>query len=59
MKRGSNQNIKVTIIGTLIVIVTAIAVGYASFSESLTISGSASVKSSTWSVVFTNISNEN
>ena len=57
MKRGSNQNIKVTIIGTLIVIVTAIAVGYASFSESLTISGSASVKSSTWSVVFTNISN--
>lgn len=57
MKRGSNQNIKITIIGTLIVIVTAIAVGYASFSESLTISGSASVKSSTWSVVFTNISN--
>ena len=54
MKRGSNQNIKVAIIGTLIVIVTAIAVGYASFSESLTISGSASVKSSTWSVVFTN-----
>ena len=32
MKRGSNQSIKVTIIGTLIVIVTAIAVGYASFS---------------------------
>ena len=56
MRRGSNQNIKVMVIGTLIVIVTAIAIGYASFSESLTISGSASVKNSTWSVIFTNLS---
>lgn len=56
MRRGSNQNLKITVIGTLIVIVTAIAIGYASFSESLTISGSASVKSSSWNVVFTNVS---
>ncbi len=56
MRRGTNQNLKITIIGTLIVALTAIAVGYASFSESLTISGTASVEKSNWKVIFKNLS---
>lgn len=56
MRRGTNQNLKVTIIGTLIVALAAIAVGYASFSESLTISGTAAVEKSSWKVIFKDLS---
>ena len=48
MKRGKNKDWKLAMIALLIVSSVAITIGYASFSQILTINGEATVEKSTW-----------
>ena len=56
MKRGKNKDWKLAMIALLIVSSVAITIGYASFSQILTINGEATVEKSTWKIGFENLS---
>ncbi len=56
MQRGKNKNYKIVLIVALIVAAVAITIGYASFSETLTITGDATVNHSAWIIKFKNLS---
>lgn len=59
MQRGKNKDYKIAIIVALIVTTVAITIGYASFSQTLTISGDATVNHSAWIIKFKNLSSAN
>ncbi len=56
MQRGKNKDWKLAMIALLIVSSVAITIGYASFSQILTINGEATVEKSTWKIGFENLS---
>lgn len=56
MKRGKNKDVKIAMIALLIVSSIAITIGYASFSQILSIDGEATVEKSTWKISFANLS---
>lgn len=56
MKRGKNKDWKLAMIALLIVSSVAITIGYASFSQILTINSEATVEKSTWKIGFENLS---
>lgn len=56
MKRGKNKDWKLAMIALLIVSSVAITIGYASFSQILTINGEATVEKSTQKIGFENLS---
>lgn len=56
MQRGKNKAWKLAMIALLIVSSVAITIGYASFSQILTINGEATVEKSTWKIGFENLS---
>ena len=56
MRRGYGNNFKVAMISFLIVSSIAITIGYASFSQILSINGEATVLKSSWKINFSNLS---
>lgn len=53
---GKDRGLKVAVICALVISVMAIGIGFAAFSETLTIAGTATVKASSWEVKFANLS---
>lgn len=53
---GKDRGLKVAVIAALVVSVIAIGVGFAAFTETLTIAGRATVQTSTWKVKFSDLS---
>lgn len=53
---GKDRGLKVAVIAALVISVIAIGVGFAAFTETLTIAGSATVQTSSWKVKFTDLS---
>lgn len=57
MRRGYGNNFKIAMITLLIVSSVAITIGYASFSQILSIDGDATVEKASWKINFDNLSN--
>lgn len=55
----NNNNFKTIMLVALIALVAVVGVGYAGFQRELTINGSGTVKASSWSIKFANLSAEN
>lgn len=56
MDGNKNRGLKIGVIAALVISVVAIGIGFATFTETLRIEGSATVQTSTWKVKFTNLS---
>ena len=56
MDGNKNRGLKIGVIAALVISVVAIGIGFATFTETLKIEGSATVQTSTWKVKFTNLS---
>lgn len=56
MDGNKNRGLKIGVIAALVISVVAIGIGFATFTETLKIQGSATVQTSTWKVKFTNLS---
>ena len=59
MDGNKNRGLKIGVIAALVISVVAIGIGFATFTETLRIEGSATVQTSTWKVKFTNLSAPN
>ncbi len=55
----NNKNFKTIMIIAVIALVAIVGVGFAAFSENLTINGSGTVKASSWKIKFANLSDAN
>ena len=53
MDGNKNRGLKIGVIAALVISVVAIGIGFATFTETLRIEGSATVQTSTWKVKFT------
>lgn len=55
MNNNNGREMKILVVAALIISIVAIGIGFAAFSETLTINGSASVQTSTWKVKFSEL----
>lgn len=55
MNNNNGKEMKILVVAALIISIVAIGIGFAAFSENLTINGSASVQTSTWKVKFSEL----
>lgn len=52
---GKDRGLKVAVVAALVISVIAIGIGFAAFTETLSINGNATVQTSTWKVKFTDL----
>ncbi len=55
MNNNNGREMKILVVAALIISIVAIGIGFAAFSETLTINGNASVQTSTWKVKFSEL----
>lgn len=55
MNNNNGREMKILVVAALIISIVAIGIGFAAFSETLTINGSASVQTSSWKVKFSEL----
>lgn len=53
---GKDRGLKVAVVAALVISVIAIGIGFAAFTETLSINGNATVQTSSWKVKFTDLS---
>lgn len=56
MNNNNGREMKILVVAALIISIVAIGIGFAAFSETLTINGNASVQTSSWKVKFSELS---
>ena len=56
MNNNNGREMKILVVAALIISIVAIGIGFAAFSQNLTINGSASVQTSSWKVKFSDLS---
>ena len=55
MNNNNGREMKILVVAALIISIVAIGIGFAAFSETLTINGNASVQTSSWKVKFSDL----
>ena len=55
MNNNNGREMKILVVAALIISIVAIGIGFAAFSETLTINGNASVQTSSWKVKFSEL----
>ena len=55
MNNNNGREMKILVVAALIISIVAIGIGFAAFSETLTINGNASVQTSSWKVKFSHL----
>ena len=56
MNNNNGREMKILVVAALIISIVAIGIGFAAFSQNLTINGNASVQTSSWKVKFSDLS---